>query len=40
MLAEGATQLAVTDGGPHVLGTVALDTITQLIAPPHVSERT
>jgi osmoprotectant transport system ATP-binding protein len=40
MLAEGATQLAVTDGGGHVLGTVALDTITQLIAPQHVSEPT
>jgi osmoprotectant transport system ATP-binding protein len=33
MLAEGTTRLEVTDGENRVVGTVALETITQLIAP-------
>jgi len=33
MLAEGTTRLEVTDGDERVVGTVAMDTITQLIAP-------
>jgi osmoprotectant transport system ATP-binding protein len=37
MLAEGTTRLYVIDGDDRVIGTVQLDTITQLIAPPQAA---
>jgi osmoprotectant transport system ATP-binding protein len=38
MLSEGTTRLEVTDGDHRVVGTVALDTITHLVAPAHATE--
>jgi len=40
MLAEGTTQLAVTDGDGTVVGGVTLETITHLIAPADEAART